>query len=249
MISLLYPQVLEKRQVFSINIRRCRSITITFDAFGVYIKDGNKTKQETYDKFIHKINLLREQTQSIEVLPLNTLATRRVGVTHHIALNFPACIRTVCFDKRNYTVPVPNTVIITSYMAVDSNKYGYKNIRLDSPKLYVTPTPISSYDDFLYDIPFGNAYTKEGTICWGETNIPAGFTNLGSLNSFYDIYFDSGFNTDLEALLDPIGMKKYNTNNLRDLYCFLDGKATFPIELLSRTNTTLRAAMTLISDI
>ena len=118
--------------------------------------------------------------------------------------------------------------------------FSVKNGKLSHTEVHALSRKISTENEMLYYFPFGNTY-QDGKVCWG-TAYPPSVKIPMNLISAVSTFFDSAFNGDLVSSYSW-KQKGTLTSDFWSLIKFLDGKESFPQNMLNPTNKILKKVM------
>lgn len=112
--------------------------------------------------------------------------------------------------------------------------------KLYNTYVYALSQRISTENETLYHFPFGNTHS-DGRVCWGTAHPPPIKVPM-NLISVVSVFFDSAFNGDL---VSSVSWKQNGTKtpDFWSLIKFLDGKESFPQNMLNSTSKTLKGIM------
>lgn len=138
-------------------------------------------------------------------------------------------------NKRKYSCPVPPTVVWVKLVHNSSNdKWAVEGVKWfatdykedEIPSLETWGLTIQHYRNHLWALPFPNQY-GDGNMCVGANSYRTLYErDLRGLNELYHhVLLASPFNTDL-------GTKTKDSWSPAQLFQFLDGKESFPFEIL-----------------
>jgi hypothetical protein len=160
----------------------------------------------------------------------------RYNREHGILVQYAPRIVEVHFSGRDgvYKLPTPYVLLLLSYSRnVDRENVTYE---FNGAEIYASPEPITSLNQVIYYLPFGNLYSN-GQVCWGDDFPVDESDSLTAVNMFYDSFFGMPFNNDLDVIAAN-GMMKFD--QILDL---LDGKEVFPSDILVAATDTIGMRM------
>lgn len=215
---------------------------VTLDSLGVTIENNKDVRYVNYDKFIKSVADNTNDVKNIELLPYGTLCMTRVCGNIHIAMQYPACIKSVIVSDpygppRMVTIPIPNTILVATFNKMSWLKCDSAQYSLINSHMFATLKPVTSYDARLYFCPLGNIY-PEGNICWGSAPAPSEVESFDIMSKLYNCFYDSIFNDDIDVSVADASFKSCSK-----LFKFINGKEEFPDELMQRTEHTLQSFM------
>jgi len=133
---------------------------------------------------------------------------------------------------KELSVPFPSCLFI----------FNVKGCKIIASKVYGLKGALHKETDSVCRFPFGNTYHHAG-ICWGSNKMPS-ISSPMSLISVIATFYDAPFNGDLydgRTIRSPKG-----NDTVKDFWSalvYLNGKETFPLEMLYDMNIQLSSAM------
>jgi hypothetical protein len=135
-------------------------------------------------------------------------------------------------ERREYTVPFPNT-IITHQLKKDGVFWQVSKSRYFCTNKTVPQLP----DSFLanvdknggvYLLPIANMY-ETGAMCFGNNAMPMKFgSNLRGLDYYYQVLFDAPYNNDL-------GVRAFGTSNVTSWFSKWAGQKEFDYDAVFKS--------------
>lgn len=131
-------------------------------------------------------------------------------------------------DKyREVSLPIPYCIFV--FDIIDSKVFDSRAFALKEPSL--------NGNGELCVFPYGNVASNDGYICWGSVSLPK-INEPINVVSLIGLFFGSTFNSDL-----------FNTDSTAKGFSFahlineVEGKDSFPMELLRKTDITIKTLM------
>jgi len=112
----------------------------------------------------------------------------------------PPLIRTLSYRKEKFRVPVPRTYFFVSLSP--NAQTGTKKIV--KTNMFAANGIIRKKTDYLRRFPFCNVYGSSGNICWGSNTLSP-IRDLYGIEYYFDLFWSSPFNGDLEPSIVPTG--------------------------------------------
>jgi hypothetical protein len=183
--------------------------------------------------------LMASQTLSTGILPKNTRFFCGVPGKYQIGIETIARTRDFgLFSRSRYDVGDKQKVLRIPFPPC-LFVFNVSNKRVASSRVFALKNPISTEVDCLYNFPFGNTYVESGSVCWGSAKLIVVNTPM-NLISMVSVFFDSAFNGDLVGRSTWRSPKEKKIRDFWSLVNYLDGKETFPSELLYKSNIKLK---------
>ena len=137
-----------------------------------------------------------------------------------------------------FDIPFPNLIISFRLQKADKlYKVSDAKYFITSKKVGELPSKVlfSPIPDVHY-MPFSNFYT-DGRMCYGGNTMPSNLpaTNLRGLAYYFNVIFDSPFNSDLG--ITGISSNKGVPTSPRKFYKYLSELPSFPYEVLAKSTS------------
>jgi hypothetical protein len=192
-------------------------------------------------------NLTSSFVISTGLIPNNTRFFSGTTSDYMIGIESPARVRRFLQTSYNTRDDLPKELKIPFPTCLFI--FSIEGSKIVESRVYAVNGPIHKENSLLYRFPFGNTY-HNARICWGNAiSKMSAINNPMSLVSVIALFYDAPFNGDLfdgQTINTPQDNKK--VIDFWSMLVYLNGKETFPQEMLYNIKTQLSKVMREAND-